>query len=288
MYERKASPINQFLSFPARSFVIQHGAISSSNIYIFWLPRNIQSPKITHRLTKRNDFFFFLSPPRRSRPPSCPSPSLTIQPDELHYAELSITMPRNYASGGSGGAMICQPGVSTAGIDPPAYEYFVEPTVYAQIDHFKTMPRGTMVTSPAGHIITPSSSYQGPMASMPHHTMAAHTLAHPSHHHQMAMHMQQSHPQQQQQQQQHIQLQQTGAYATAGGGHGPGASVILKQSPTTYQTIVNHTPHQTQLGVAGTPVGTAATAATAQNPYGSREIVTVRTPLLYSQQESCV
>lgn len=120
------------------------------------------------------------------------------------------------------------------------------------------------------------------MASMPH-AMAAHTLAHP-HHHQMQMHPQHQPQQQQQlhqqQQQQHIQLQPTGTYG------GPGAPIILKQSPTTYQTIVNHPPHQTNLGVAGTPVATAAT--TQQNPYGSREIVTVRTPLLYTQQESCV
>lgn len=65
--------------------------------------------------------------------------------DELHYAELSIAMPR------------CLPGdTSSLSKKPPAYDYFDEPTIYAQIDHYKST--STAATSPFPPLVSPSST----------------------------------------------------------------------------------------------------------------------------------
>lgn len=233
----------------------------------------------------------------------CGPPTFPQQPDELHYAELSIAMPRNYGTA-SGGVALGASGVSggVAGginsgpmlgpndpllannMNPPAYDYFNEPTVYAQIDHFKTMPMGnrnpamhhqmTVVTSPIGTVLTPTGFHPG---------------QHPSHHAQHAM--MQMPPSAQQ-----MHAMDCMAIVNANAAAAALSTQTLKQSPSSYQTIVaaaNH-PHQMQgttvTGMAtmpGNAVTPTATATAQTNPY-SREIVTVRTPLLYTQQESCV
>lgn len=208
-------------------------------------------------------------------------------------------MPRNYgtASGGIGpgggginSATIIGPNdpLLANNMHPPAYDYFNEPTVYAQIDHFKTLPLAnrnpslhhqmTVVTSPIGTVITPTGFHPGQIP-----------LTH-AHHAQHAAMMQMQPPQ----------MHAMDCMAIVSGSSNAPTTALntqtLKQSPSSYQTIVataNH-PHQMHTTVGGvapmpgtgtmvvTPTGTAQT-----NPY-SREIVTVRTPLLYTQQESCV
>lgn len=175
-------------------------------------------------------------------------------------------MPRNYgtAIGPNQGTIITGTGdplmvTTTMPKNPPAYDYFNEPTVYAQIDHFKTLPMGNRghptVMSPSGAILTPSG-YQNQMS-------IAHTYAHPH---------------------QTLQLRQASPVDCMAMPMGNGPVMVpavtstqLKQSPSSYQANVGH-PHGQHATV---------TAATATSPF-SREIVTVRTPLLYTQQESCV
>lgn len=165
--------------------------------------------------------------------------------DELHYAELSIAMqPRssaanvNLLSGGSvhpplmvGGGLghhhqqhqplpppppsnhhhILPGDSSSLPRKPPAYDYFDEPTIYAQIDHYKTLSTATV---------------------------------------------QQLHQQQQQ-------------------------STIINgaMSPTSYAATTT-----------ATSPASSSTVSTSLYPSKthSREIVTIRTPLIYTQQESCV
>lgn len=75
------------------------------------------------------------------------------QTDELHYAELSITMPRNN--------VVTSDTSNLSAKKPPAYDYFDEPTIYAQIDHYKTISStggggGTPSSQPS--VISPSST----------------------------------------------------------------------------------------------------------------------------------
>lgn len=216
----------------------------------------------------------------------CGAPTFSQQPDELHYAELSIAMPRNYGTASGGGALgagiggggVC--GINNGPIlgsndpllansmSPPAYDYFNEPTVYAQIDHFKTMPMSnrnpamhhqmTVVTSPIGTVLTPTGFHPGQIP-LTHSHHAQHALM------QMPPSSQQMH------------AMDCMAIANSNATAAALSTQTLKQSPSSYQAIV-------AAGMATTPTATA-TAQT--NPY-SREIVTVRTPLLYTQQESCV
>lgn len=119
---------------------------------------------------------------------------------------------------------------------PPAYDYFNEPTVYAQIDHFKTMPiQSSQMTSSSSNPTMPvASAYQSQNASA----------------------------------QQPYQQQPS---TECGGTLSNSNTLIISStpSPLSYQ---NHNQHNT---------------TTSSKPF-SREIVTIRTPLLYTQQESCV
>lgn len=181
---------------------------------------------------------------------------------------------------------------------PPAYEYYKEPTVYAQIDHFKTMQHK-------------SHSGGGAMAQQP--TMsnsASASNAYQLHHHptyQSNQYQQQLPPAQQ-----HTNLQY-GSDATSTVAHNAirasnsgqfglnnsGSNGTLSNSNTlTFSAIQspssstvfyhpnNNASVQTQSAVSPASQQSAHTS-TSSKQY-SREIVTIRTPLLCSQQESCV
>nr|XP_036233970.1 uncharacterized protein LOC106620041 [Bactrocera oleae] len=223
---------------------------------------------------------------------------------------------------------------------PPSYDYFEEPTIYAQIDHYKTTTLGGTtnagcpssasvspfppnISSPASQG-TPSTVSPGTvqMYTMPSHPGGYHTLPH-NHHHQQQQ--QQQHLQQQQQQQQPPQQQQHNTSATsmlqmmaaAGVMHGAGGNIYQHHGtlpmPPTYQQHQQHQQQQQQqqlqqqqitgqmlVSSNSSGLGSATTTAAVTSPSSSlsglsaigksysREIVTVRTPLMYSQQESCV
>ncbi|KMZ04319.1 irregular chiasm C-roughest protein [Drosophila simulans] len=197
---------------------------------------------------------------------------------------------------------------------PPTYDYdyFEEPTIYAQIDAYKTMQvdtgtgvagvgvggagsgvngAGASISSPGSHG-TPSTVSPGTvqMYTLPQHPGGYHTLPH-NHHaqQQMAGGPQNSASmmqmmQQQQQQQMH---------------HHPASNM-----PPSYQQHQQQQQQQQmahgQMLVSSNSSGLASTTAAVASPSSSlsglsgvgksysREIVTVRTPLMYSQQESCV
>lgn len=200
---------------------------------------------------------------------------------------------------------------------PLSYDYYEEPAIYAQIDRYKGGVSASGVgvvdgaetafmppcisSSPASQG-TPSTASPGTvqMYTLPQHPGGYHTL--PLNHHQpnvtalgstsmmqmMAarpitgatyqyhgtLPMPPSYQQHQKQQQQQIHLQQQGSISTP-------MTMTMAMAMTTTTTAT----------------ATTATAATLNSPSGSlsaigksysREIVTVRTPLMYSQQESCV
>ncbi|XP_055377463.1 uncharacterized protein LOC129609527 isoform X2 [Condylostylus longicornis] len=104
--------------------------------------------------------------------------------DELHYAELSITndgtcvgvgnikiqQPNCNTVGGSGGGGSSGSGnvinTSTLTRKPPSYDYFEEPTIYAQIDHYKTSATNTG-SQIASAVCSSSSSTQFPPCISP-------------------------------------------------------------------------------------------------------------------------
>lgn len=153
--------------------------------------------------------------------------------DELHYAELSITIPRHpphppllpppsvagvsyhhptytmpLAGSGADASTVL---TSTLPRKPPAYDYFDEPTIYAQIDHYKSPTQGT--NSATGTASATATSSTTPASS----------------------------------------------------------SAATSPFPT----------------VISSPSSTISTSLYPAKPF-SREIVTIRTPLMYTQQESCV
>ncbi|XP_001990582.2 uncharacterized protein LOC6563737 [Drosophila grimshawi] len=191
---------------------------------------------------------------------------------------------------------------------PPTYDYFEEPTIYAQIDAYKTRTGaaaaaaaaaamqvdtaagaafGPCVSSP-GSQGTPSTVSPGTvqMYTLPPHPGGYHTLPH-------------NHQQQQQQphnsasmmQMMHQQLQ-----------HHPAGNIPMPPSYQQHQQQQQQQQQQLahgQMLVSSNSSGLASTAAVASPSSSlsglsgvgksySREIVTVRTPLMYSQQESCV
>ncbi|XP_037942790.1 alpha-protein kinase 1-like [Teleopsis dalmanni] len=203
------------------------------------------------------------------------------------------------------------------------YDYFEEPTIYAQIDHYKTTTGGSSVLGNAASSCTTSTSVspfppcisspvsQGTPSTVSPGTVQMYTLpSHPGGYHTLPHNHQQHH--QQQQQQHHLQQ------------HTPqGVSNMLQMVPTASSSVYHHgtlpmppsyQQHQQQqqqqqqqhmhahgqILVSSSSSGlTSATAAitspssslsglSAVGKSYSREIVTVRTPLMYSQQESCV
>ncbi|XP_030374861.1 uncharacterized protein LOC115624348 [Scaptodrosophila lebanonensis] len=220
-------------------------------------------------------------------------------------ATLQRHKPNSNAGAGAGVGV----GVGV-GMQHAAYDYFEEPTIYAQIDAYKTRSAGacgaaisvdTMaanaaasfppcISSPGSHG-TPSTVSPGTvqMYTLPSHPGGYHTLPH--NHHQMEqmphnsasmMQMMAAAAAQQQQQQfnhhghsnlpmppsyqQHQQQQQQQHGQMLGSSNSSGLA----------STAAVTSPSSSLSGLSG--VGKSY----------SREIVTVRTPLMYSQQESCV
>ncbi|KAG4069528.1 hypothetical protein HA402_006894, partial [Bradysia odoriphaga] len=107
-----------------------------------------QTPATLHN-SRSNDLEVF------GRPVDDRKTYLNAQTDELHYAELSITMPRNN--------VVTSDTSNLSAKKPPAYDYFDEPTIYAQIDHYKTISStgggggGTPSSQPPS-VISPSST----------------------------------------------------------------------------------------------------------------------------------
>lgn len=215
------------------------------------------------------------------------------QPDELHYAELSsISLSRNYkanatgsgtsnnnaATGGPGGNFDIYSDKlgqnKTLPKKAPAYDYFNEPTVYAQIDHFKTMPSATATIPQSSISATPNCSNASSITkkSPSNVTVSAYQIPHSSH-----------------------QSYQSHLMTDPGNGNGIGISqnatgnssvATLSNSNTlTFSSI--QSPSSSTASYQNQPNQQQPLTSTSSKPF-SREIVTIRTPLLYTQQESCV
>lgn len=151
---------------------------------------------------------------------------------------------------------------------PPAYDYFKEPTVYAQIDHFKTMQHKNSNSHASAqqqsHITTMPNSASASNAYQMHHS----TNIVPS----ASNATNQSNPYYQQQQQQ---IQSPLQYGSGTALNNSNINGTLSNSNTlTFSSIQS-------------PSQPPQSLSTTSKQY-SREIVTIRTPLLCSQQESCV
>ncbi|XP_054746444.1 hemicentin-1 [Anastrepha obliqua] len=229
---------------------------------------------------------------------------------------------------------------------PPSYDYFEEPTIYAQIDHYKSTSTGGTATaatastnggcsssasvspfppcisSPASQG-TPSTVSPGTvqMYTLPSHPGGYHTLPHNHHHQQQQQQQQQLIQQQQLSHQQHQQQQQQQTHNTSASSmlQMMAAAAVVQGSagniyhhhgtlpmPPTYQQHQQQQLQQQQatgqmlVSSNSSGLGSATTTAAVTSPSSSlsglsaigksysREIVTVRTPLMYSQQESCV
>lgn len=116
--------------------------------------------------------------------------------------------------------------MNSIGRQPPAYDYFHEPTVYAQIDPYKTISSTGTIKST--HSTGGSGTSQQPAG---------------------------------------------GFITTTSSGSTPYQSPV---PPTNQQSI---SPASSSL---------SATLPHPSKQFSSREIVTIRTPLMFTQQESCV
>lgn len=150
---------------------------------------------------------------------------------------------------------------------PPAYDYFKEPTVYAQIDHFKTMQHKNSNSHASAqqpsHITTmPNSASASNAYQMHHHS----TNLVPS----ASNAANQSNPYYQQQPNQ-SELQYGSGTAL---NHNNINGTLSNSNTLTFSSIQS-------------PLQPPQSLSTTSKQY-SREIVTIRTPLLCSQQESCV
>lgn len=234
--------------------------------------------------------------------------STQLPQDELHYAELSInaatkvttvsndlngtgTLTKKIhqsSSSGSGGG-------GTLSRKPPTYDYFEEPTIYAQIDPYKTQqttttsttsPYAQCISSPSASQGTPSTVSPGAVAAMymPQHPGGYHTLPHQQQQHQPL-------PQQQHYHHQYGTISSSSAsHYQQGSGHyhHPGGTIPPPPPPHPSKQIA-------MVPTTGIVAATTLTSPSSSIPglgaigkSYSREIVTVRTPLMYSQQESCV
>lgn len=206
---------------------------------------------------------------------------------------------------------------------PPSYDYFEEPTIYAQIDHYKTTtntsasnsssvsPFPPCISSPASQG-TPSTVSPGTvqMYTLPSHPGGYHTLPHnhqtqnvPPHSSTSMMQMMAN------SQQQQTAICSAGSSSSSTSATAAGAASSYHHGtlpmPPSYQ---QHQQLHQQVHATSAPLGqilvssnssglaTAAVTSPTSSISGlsavsksySREIVTVRTPLMYSQQESCV
>ncbi|XP_037924795.1 synaptogenesis protein syg-2 isoform X2 [Hermetia illucens] len=142
------------------------------------------------------------------------------QNDELHYAELALAVSKSSIEQQCNNAILSSSCSGTLVKKTPAYDYFDEPTIYAQIDHYKAAPVPQQSHPP---LVSPPSQSSLVQTALPHNHCS-----------------------------------------------GPGSGTAS----------VGVSPNSVK------PIPLTSTAATAK-PF-SREIVTVRTPILYTQQESCV
>uniref|UniRef100_A0A182N4Z6 Uncharacterized protein n=1 Tax=Anopheles dirus TaxID=7168 RepID=A0A182N4Z6_9DIPT len=194
--------------------------------------------------------------------------------NEVHYAELALAIPHDDTSGKThlNNHLNKLP-------PPPAYNYFDEPTIYAQIDHggsFKTVgpppPHPAVGASAAGN----SFPLISPVSQQQHQQQQQH------HHHPLTLQLQQDATQPAASHQHH-------APHTP---HTPTTASLLQLSQPLAQhhpgAGLAHSPLQLPHPLPQSPsVPPAINGSNGSKQY-LREIVTVRTPLAFSQQESCV
>ncbi|XP_041761361.1 hemicentin-1 isoform X1 [Anopheles merus] len=207
---------------------------------------------------------------------------LTGSASEVHYAELALAIPHD----DTGGKTHLNNHLNKLP-PPPAYNYFDEPTIYAQIDHGGSFGKGVPPPPPptqshpgstlAGVGSTGSSSFPliSPVSQQQHHH---------HHHHPLTLQLQQDATQPAPPHNQHH------APHTP---HTPTTASLLQLSQPLGQhpgAVLAHSPLQLSHALPQSP---SASLPSANGGGGGskqylREIVTVRTPLAFSQQESCV
>lgn len=222
--------------------------------------------------------------------------------DELHYAELAIA--RNSATGS--GISLSSKQISatvapatgnyeikytdtknTLSNKPPAYDYFKEPTVYAQIDHFKTMQHKPHAAASSSSTSSMTNSASASNAYQMHNQNATQQSS--------QYYQQQAQPQSQLQYGSDSSYNMRNSNNSMGSGSGPalnnsGSNGTLSNSNTltfSNQSIQSPSSSSTVYYSGGAAQSQPAHATNTSKQY-SREIVTIRTPLLCSQQESCV
>lgn len=182
-------------------------------------------------------------------------------------------------SSGTGNYDIYTDSKNTLPKNPPAYDYYSkEATVYAQIDHFKTLQHKSNSSSSVPPAMLPSS--------------ASASNAYQLHHQQQ---QQQQQPYQtspyQSQGQPNLQLQYGGDtnYNMRINNNSSGSNGTLSNSNTlTFSSIQSPSSSNVFYNNSANSAQSQQSMATATSKQYSKEIVTIRTPLLCSQQESCV
>ncbi|XP_049286436.1 hemicentin-1 isoform X1 [Anopheles funestus] len=197
---------------------------------------------------------------------------LTGSANEVHYAELALAIPHDDTSGKNhlNNHLNKLP-------PPPAYNYFDEPTIYAQIDHggsFKTVgppphphPSATIPSSVGASTTGNSFPLISPVSQQQHH------------HHPLTLQLQQD----------ATQPASSHHHHAPHTPHTPTTASLLQLSQPLSQhqgAVLAHSPLQLPHNLPQSP--SIPTANGNGSKQYLREIVTVRTPLAFSQQESCV
>uniref|UniRef100_A0A182II24 Ig-like domain-containing protein n=1 Tax=Anopheles arabiensis TaxID=7173 RepID=A0A182II24_ANOAR len=199
---------------------------------------------------------------------------------EVHYAELALAIPHD----DTGGKTHLNNHLNKLP-PPPAYNYFDEPTIYAQIDHGGSFGKGVPPPPTQSH---PGSTIAGVgstgSSSFPLISPVSQQQQHHHHHHPLTLQLQQDATQPAPPHNQHH------APHTP---HTPTTASLLQLSQPLGQhpgAVLAHSPLQLSHALPQSP---SASLPSANGGGGGskqylREIVTVRTPLAFSQQESCV
>lgn len=200
----------------------------------------------------------------------------------MHYAELALAIPPSSHDDASNKNHLNNHLNKLP--PPPAYNYFDEPTIYAQIDHggsYKAPP------GPGGPAGPPSSVTGGGVGSYPLISPVSQQSLSQRQQSPLTLQLQQDstqqhhhHMQQQQQQQPHT-------------PHTPTTAALLQlqhpiQPLPPPTSTLQHSPHSVPLPLQSPSLSTTATSTNGSSKQYLREIVTTRTPLAFSQQESCV
>ncbi|XP_040153573.1 hemicentin-1 isoform X1 [Anopheles arabiensis] len=205
---------------------------------------------------------------------------LTGSASEVHYAELALAIPHD----DTGGKTHLNNHLNKLP-PPPAYNYFDEPTIYAQIDHGGSFGKGVPPPPTQSH---PGSTIAGVgstgSSSFPLISPVSQQQQHHHHHHPLTLQLQQDATQPAPPHNQHH------APHTP---HTPTTASLLQLSQPLGQhpgAVLAHSPLQLSHALPQSP---SASLPSANGGGGGskqylREIVTVRTPLAFSQQESCV